>query len=234
MSVKPLLDKLLECRRRHPYGQFGTTDDESTDNGSIGCTHASWRFIIFVYTGKWLSHDQISKAAGFPFGGGSTNRGMRIEEGQQLARVLKLPYTYRPNMSTADVLRASNTGPVLFAMRYGSYPNWKDYRGRSVPSPFARPLGKAGRNQFTGFFGSHAADLLGFLRVPATGTFVRNDCYVYEPNHDSPARPEKVAFDVITQGQFKKCYTDVRERLGWSATMAFVPSRPPTFPGGLG
>lgn len=231
MSSKPLLDKLLEARRRHPFGQFGTTDDECTANGARGCTHAVWRYIAFVYKGKWYSHDQLSRLSGYPCG---ATRGMRISESQQLVKALGLPYVYKANLSSTALLTASNIGPVLFGIRYGSWPNWKDYHGKSVPSPYARPLGKAGRNQFTGFFGAHAVGLLGYLRVPTTGTFVRNDCYCFEPNHDSPARPENVAYDVVTQSQLYKAFTDTKTRLGWSSTMAFVPSRAPTFPGGLG
>lgn len=233
MSSKPLLDKLLEARRRHPFAQFGTTDDESTDNGSLGCTHACWRYIIFAYKGRWLSHDQITRQAGYPWGGGSTNRGMRVEESQRLVKNLGLPYVFKSNLSSGELLKASNTGPVLIAMRYGSWPNWRDYDGKPRPSPFARPLGKAGRNQFSGFFGSHAGVLIGYLRVPSSGTFVRNDCYVMEPNHNSPARPENVAYDVVTQSQLYNAFTAVK-KLGWSNTSAFVPTKAPTFPGGLG
>ena len=233
MSSKPLLDKLLESRRRHPFGQFGTTDDECTDNGAIGCTHTCWRYIAFVYKGKWYSHDQLSKLSGFPCGGGSTSRGMRVSESQQLCKALGLPLAFKGSLTSTQLLMAANTGPVLFAMRYGSWPNWQGYKGVARPSPYARPLGHAGRNQFTGFFGSHAGVLMGYLRVPSSGTFVRNDCYVMEPNHNSPARPENVAYDVVTQTQLYKAFNDVK-KLGWKNTMAFVPSRAPTFPGGLG
>lgn len=234
MSSKPQLDKLLEARRRHPFGQFGTTDDESTQNGALGCTHTIWRFIIFAYTGRWYTHDQISKLAGYPYQGGSTHRGMRVSESQRLCSALHLPYVYRGNLDDSSVLRASNVGPVLLGVRYGSWPNWRGYHHQTVPAPWARPLDKAGRNQFTGFFGSHAVGFLGYLRVPTAGTFVRNDCYVMEPNHDSPARPENVPYDIVTQSQMLKAFHDTRARLGWSATLAHIPTRAPTFPGGLG
>jgi hypothetical protein len=202
-------DKLLESRRRHPSGQFGTSDDECTDNGALGCTHTIWRIIAWAYLGKSLTHEKLVAA-------------------------LRLPFVYKGNLSSSNLLRASRVGPCLFAMRYGDWPNWAHYGGVTRPRPWARPTDAAGRNQFTGFTGSHAGLLLGYKGVTlANGTFVRNDCYVVEPNHDSPARPQNVAYDIVTQTQLNAAYQAVRTKLGWAATMAFVPSKGPTFPGGL-
>jgi len=232
--VLSLLEKLKESRRRHPFGQFGTPDDECTDNGAIGCTHAVWRFIAFVYTGKWYTHDQISKLSGHPCGGGPGNRGMRVSESQQLCRALRLPYIFKANLTSAELIKASKIGPVMFATRYGDWPNWAHYGGQTRPRPWARPLDKAGRNQFVGFTGSHANCLLGFVRRTTTkGTFIRNDCFVFEPNHDSGARPENVAFDIVTQTQLNAAYRAVVTKLGWSSTVAMIPTKPPKFPGGL-
>lgn len=226
-----MLEKLKESRRRHPFAQFGTPDDECTNNGSQGCTHAVWRFIIWAYKGKWLSHDEISKICGYPC---SADRGMRVSESQELCRDLNLPLIYKGNLPSGDLLKASRTGPCMFAVRYGDWPNWAHYNGQTRPRPWARPLDKAGRNQFTGFTGAHAAALLGYNRVTLTnGKFVRNDCFVFEPNHDSGARPEKVPFDIVTQTQLNAAYRAVVTKLGWSATMAFIPTKSPTFPGGL-
>ena len=229
-----LLDKCKESRRRHPFGQFGTSDDECTDNGALGCTHTVWRFIIWAYKGKWKSHDEITKLSGYPCGGGSTNRGMKVSESQRLIRAVGIPYVYKGNLTSSQLLRASRVGPVGFGIRYGDWPNWAHYDGRTRPRPWARPTDRAGRNQFTGFTGSHFCCLLGYVRITTSnGTFVRNDAYVMEPNHDSPARPENVPFDIVTQSQLSAAYQATRTKLGWAATMAFVPSRAPTFPGGL-
>ena len=76
---------------------------------------------------------------------------------------------------------------------------------------------------------------MGYQRiVSSTGTFLRNDAYVMEPNHDSPARPENVPFDIVTQTDFNRSYQEVVTMLGWSSTVAIVPTKAPTFPGGLG
>jgi hypothetical protein len=229
-----LLGKLKESRRRHPFGQFGTADDECSDNGASGCTHAVWRYIAWCYKGKWYSHDQLSRLSGYPCGGGPTNRGMRISESQKLCAALKLPLIYRADLTSAQLLKASKLGPVLFGVRYGNWPNWAHYGGQTRPRPWARPLDKAGRSQFTGFTGGHAVCLLGYSRISTSkGTFVRNDCYVMEPNHDSPARPENVAFDIVTQSQLNAAYKATVSVLKWPKTMAFVPTKLPTFPGGL-
>jgi hypothetical protein len=229
-----LLDKLKETRRRHPFGQFGTSDDECTDNGALGCTHTIWRWIAWCYKGKWYSHDQLTKLSGYPCGGGASNRGMRVSESQKLVKALNLPYVYRNSLTSSELLQASKRGPVLFAIRYGDWPNWAHYGGQSRPRPWARPLDKAGRNQFVGFTGSHAVGLLGYVRVSTTkGVFVRNDAYCFEPNHDSPARPENVAYDIVTQTQLNAAYQATKTKLHWKVNLAFIPTKAPTFPGGL-
>ena len=234
LTQAALLSKLAESRRRHPFGQFGTADDECTDNGALGCTHAVWRFIAFCYKGRWYSHDQLSRLSGYPCGGGSTNRGMRIDESKKLVKALGLPFVYKADLTSGELLRASKLGPVLFGIRYGSWPNWAHYNGQTRPRPWARPTDKAGRNQFTGFFGAHACCELGYKRVETSGgTFIRNDVYVFEPNHNTGARPENVAYDIVTQTQLATAYHDTVNKLGWPHTMAFVPTRQPTFPGGL-
>jgi len=230
--MSELLDKLKSSRRQHPFGQFGTADDQCTDGGELGCTHAVWRFIAFVYTGRWYSHDELSKLSGYPCGGGPTNRGMRPSESQALCKRLGLPLEFRAGLGTGDLLRASRKGPAMVAIRYGDWPAWEGYGGRHWPRPYARPLGKAGRNQL-GFTGSHAVALLGYERVEsAAGKFLRNDAFVFEPNHDSTARPERVAYDIVTQTQLGVAHRGVR-KLGWSNPFAFVPTRAPKFPGGL-
>jgi len=230
---KALLDKALASRVKRPSGQFGQSADGSTDNGSLGCTHTIWQWIIWAYKGKWYSHDTISKLSGYPYGGGSRNRGMNVDEAKRLIRATGIPFVYKNSLTATQLLQASNVGPCMFAMRYGSWPNWYNYAGRSRPKPWARPLGKAGRNQFVGFTGSHAGALLGYVRVTSAGKFVRNDCFVFEPNHNSPARPQNVAYDVVTGGELSNAYNAVKTMLGWSVTMAFVPTKSPTFPGGL-
>lgn len=228
-----MLEKCAASRRKRPTGQFGTADDECTDGGALGCTHCIWAFIAWCYKGKRYTHDQLTKYSGYPCGGGSTNRGMKISESQALCRALGLPLVYKANLSSSELLRASKVGPVLFAMRYGDWPNWAHYKGVTRPKPWARPLDDCGRNQFAGFFGGHAGCLIGYRRRESAGKFLRNDCWVVEPNHDSPARPQNVPYDVVTQTQLNNAYIATKTKLRWSSTMAFIPTRSPSFPGGL-
>ncbi len=167
-----LLGDLRKSRERHPFGQFGTADDQCTDGGALGCTHAVWRFIVHAYTGDWFSHDELSRFSGYPCGGGPTNRGMRPSESQALCKRLRIPLEFRGGLSTGELLRASRKGPCMVAIRYGDWPAWKGYGGHAWSPPYARPLHKAGRNQL-GFTGSHAVCLLGYQRVTdAKGAFV--------------------------------------------------------------
>jgi hypothetical protein len=229
---KATLDKLLTMRTRHPRGQFGQTDDESTLNGVTACGHTCLQDILFAYKGLRLSQDQISRVVGY--WARTPDRGLHTDEVQRILSHYGVSYTVKTGLSSGELLTASNIGPVLLVIRYGNWPNWYKYRGTSPPAPFARPLGKGGRNQFSGFFGSHFVLELGYVRkVDSTGKFLRNDVYAMEPNHDSPARSENVPYDVVTQTDFYRAFSAVKQ-LGWSNTLALVPNRRPTFPGGLG
>jgi hypothetical protein len=158
---------------------------------------------------------------------------MRVTESKKLVAKLNLPYVYKADLNSSELLRASKLGPVLFGIRYGSWPAWAHYDGHTRPKPWARPYDKAGRNQFD-WSGSHACGLLGYRAVrDKAGKFIRNDCYVSEPNHNSANRPENVAYDIVTQSDLAKAYYATKKVLGWTYTMAFIPTRVPTFPGGL-
>ena len=235
MSTKPILDRALALRRSNPFGQFGQSGDVSTYNGATGCGHTVWQFIIKFWLNRWLTHDDISRLAGYPWPVLNPNRrGLRPSESEKLIYKLKLPYRFVWNPTLSELLQASNWGPVLWPHWYGVYPNWKDYHGQTPPSPYARPLRHAGRNQFKNFFAGHASCELGYLPIlGTTGKIIRYDVWNFEPNHDSPVRPENVAYDIITSSQMWKAHrallappsSQIGNSIPWTNLWAFIPTK---------
>ena len=68
--------------------------------------------------------------------------------------------------------------------------------------------------------GAHFGLLLGVATDPKLKDWV----YAWEPNHGSPARPEKPSMDVMYIEQFNKVYYSYTEALGRSL-YAIIPTR---------
>lgn len=211
LTYPPLLRSLLEKRRKHPTQQFGGTDDESTYNGATGCTHEVLRFLIWLKSGRWVSHDQISKAAGYPWPSHNPDRrGLRVGEVQAVINHYGLDYKVVYGWSAPQVARASRLGPVGFAHIYGWWPERRGYTYRGVtadghPNGYAQvtAYSRGGRTQLTGFnLGRHMGMLFGYASDPDGP----DAYYCWEPNHGSPARPERPPYDRMTSGQFYRVY----------------------------
>lgn len=200
--------------------QFGQSDDSLTNNGATGCTDTVLQAIILGAKGRRVTHDAIRKAAGRGYA--SRNTGLTATDVKEVITKYGLPYRVAYGLSFADVLAKSNRGPVFIAIRYGDWPNWAHWAGVTRPKPWARPTDKAGRNQFTGFFGAHAALLLGYAKMlDSSGATVRTDAFVKEPNHGSPARPTKPPYDIVLTSDAKRAYDAYRTKLGRSLYCAY-------------
>lgn len=214
MSAKAILDRVLLRRRQRPTGQFGQANDATVANGAVACTHTWLQFLAWLWTGKWYTLDQVSAMAGYPRNAG---RGMRPAEVATFIRRAKLPYVIRWGLTAAQILTYSNRGPVMVAHIYREWPEWRGYRygGQTAdgrPNGYARPYGKAGKTQLTGFEdGRHMGGILGYLGS--------SEVYVMDPNHGSPSRPEKVAYDVISTAQLSRIIKS------FSPTYAVIPTR---------
>lgn len=228
--------KALSLRRARPFQQFGQAADVCTDNGKLGCTQTGAQFLALNATGRFYTHDEVSRLSGYPCGGGSGNRGMYPSELQRFFTNAKLPYVVKAGLTVPAVLAAAALGPVGFAHSYSRWPQWYGYvyYGRKATGKlngFAVPLGKAGATQLTGISRNasipvsptnpdgHFGVLLG-SGVGSTGFQV----YAWEPNHNSAARPEDPAYDILTGPQFTKLYDSYRVVLGRTA-IAAIPTR---------
>jgi hypothetical protein len=210
--------------------QFGQSGDYSAFDGATACTHVCIQKLAWIWFGRKVSIDYISSKAGYYRERNSAGqpRGMTVSESANAISGLGLPYSVRYGMSFDDLLERVDAGPILYAVRYGSEPDWRGYRYAGVtadgkPNGYAR---KAGRTQLTGFEnGSHMV-LFGFRSryYNAAGEGVRTDIFRHDPNHGSPSRPERPPYDIISPSQGQTEYLDYQRRLG-RTLYAWVPTK---------
>lgn len=210
--------------------QFGQSDDESTYNGATGCTHTVLQRLILAKTGHIYSHDEISLIARYPWPNGNpTMRGLysggaNDEVGRVIAH-FKLPYVSKFGWDWGDFCGIIHRGPVIMGIRYGYWPEMRGYvyNGRTADG---KPGGFAYRNGKTQLTGAedifHAILVIGRRMVPG-GKRV----YANEPNHGSPARPEKPDYDRVestyAHRAFDKYSSTGRKSLLWVPTTKFTP-----------
>lgn len=187
-----VLSRAIALRKANPFGQFGQSNDSLSNNGATGCTDTVLQFILKLVKNGWQTHNQIRQKVGHR----NPLTGLNSSEVGAWFRAMGLPYTVKFNLTVDQMLALSRSrGPVFIAEMYSAHPHWHGYRGATGrPNGYAHPSGAAGRNQFT-WGGRHAILLLGYTSSSAV--------YVMEPNHNSPARPQKVAYDVISVAQLR-------------------------------
>lgn len=228
LTFSPRLRKAILKARAWKVQQFGQANDYYTFGGATGCTHTVLQRLIYLWKGKKVSHDTISKIAGYPLPGrNSGRRGLRPTEVMRVVNHYGLPYKVVYGLSAGQVLEKAKLGPVGFGHVYGWWPEWKGYvyngtRADGKPNGFASPSGEAGRTQLSGFnYGAHFGMVLGV----ADGTGGTADVvYAFEPNHNSASRPENPAYDRMTRTQFARCYNSYSDILGRSP-YALVPTK---------
>jgi hypothetical protein len=222
----------MDLREARPHQQFGQTDDAYTANGATGCTHAVLQFLAMLWTGKYYSQDAISRMVGYPNQTlRNQRRGLYPTEVQAFCRHVRIPYEVRFNWSASQVIAASRKAPVGFGHSYSYWPEWQGYRygGRVAdgrPNGFASPLAKGGRTQLVGFTAprdAHFGVLLGTDQVPGHPNPLP-ECFAWEPNHGSAARPEKPPYDIMSDPQFRAVYDSYRNVLG-RVPYALIPTR---------
>lgn len=213
------LQRELEARRKRPSQQFGQSGDTSTFNGATGCTHTVLQWLIWRTKGKWQTHDQISRVALYPWPAGNrARRGLRPSEVQRVINHYGLDYKIVFGWSALQVAHASKLGLVGFAHVYGWWPERRGYTYNGVKAD-GHPNGYAditkyshgGRTQLTGFNnGRHMGMLIGYAPDPDGPDLY----YTWEPNHGSPARPEKPPYDRVSWTQFYRVYDSYQRVAG--------------------
>lgn len=226
-----LLDAWLNFSKANTVlQQFGQKDDESTYNGATGCTHTVLQRLIKAKSGAYVSHDEVSRVATYPwpvnnpgkrgmYSGGSDN-----EVGKVVSHY-NLPYVLRYDLTWDQIITATAKGPVLIGIRYGYWPEWSGYRYMGYAAD-GKPGGFAYRHGKTQLVGAekiyHATLILG--RRYVKGVY---RTYANEPNHGSGSRPEKPDYDSVRSAYAKRAYlqyaSDGRRLFAWVPTTTFRP-----------
>jgi hypothetical protein len=215
--MSSLLGAHLEFARDNTkLQQFGQGDDQSTFNGATGCTHTCLQRLIKMVTGHQVSHDEISKIAGYPWP--ASNKAMRgLRSGNtgssEVEKVLKhfhIPMKVVFGWSWAKLNAALwEYGVVEVAILYGYWPEWRGYHYQGVTAD-GRPGGysiRGGKTQLRGFEkGAHATLYIGRKNYPKSTGAARYRLFANEPNHGSPSRPEKPDYDTVTTAQARRAY----------------------------
>ena len=144
-------DKKVRARlEAWPVQQFGQSADYSAFDGATACTHVCWQKIAYIWTGKKYSIDAISRMAGYYRETGSSGpRGLRVSESLKVIDALNLPYVFRSTLTWEQLWALIDKGPVVYATRYGSQPDWRGYTYRGIKAdgnPAASPSRTGGRN----------------------------------------------------------------------------------------
>lgn len=196
---RSLASRALAIRRAFPFGQFGQANDARTNNGATGCTDTCLQFLALLLLRRWHTHDQIRGAARNL----TPLKGLSYPQVDYwLREIAKLPYKVQTGLSADTILGyVRNRGPVLVGEIYPDHPEWQGYRYFGVTANGRRngyswPRRASGKTQLGSSYFRHAIVFIAVAPIPAWGGQL--GVYVMEPNHGSPARPEKVAYDVIT------------------------------------
>lgn len=217
MSAKPILDRLRLLAETHPeLQQFGQDDDDKVHGGKTACTHTICQFLSLAWNGTIPTLNEVNKIAGMPANAVNEDtrkpRGMRPTEFQTFLQKTNIPMQVVRGLPFPKMFAASDDGPVMYGMRYGSAP----VRTKTHPN---------GATQKDVPDIRHAVVLLGSLSTPGAGGFpARIDAFRKEPNHGSPNRPERPPYDTITAHQVNVEYQDYKKLLG-EPLYAAIPTR---------
>jgi len=180
--------------------------------GDVACADTSIQLVLRILRGKWHSVNFIRKKSG-----NAPDVPMLVVNAERALRAFGLDYRIRSDLTTRELMVIARTrGPVLIAEDYWAHPQWKGYdyfgirmtgtamnsRGRRTRVGFADPEGRAGRNQPT-FTGGHMVLLASSIPVKRgrSKRYNSNDGFIRDPNHGTAARPERPAWDRVTQRQ---------------------------------
>lgn len=209
-------------RRRHRY-QFGQPKSSAVLGGAVACTDACIQMIVLMANGKSVSLNEVRERSQAP-----EDQPLTRDEALRALSSYGLRYEARSDMAAPGVLRMARVrGPVILCEMYWAHPQWKDYvyagrrlngltktdGGRTVRPGFAAPFRRAGLTQWT-FRGGHAVLL-------ATEVYDDGERLgvVRDPNHNSSARPERPAYDVVSIRQLNRMLSS------WPGRLVLAPTR---------
>jgi hypothetical protein len=223
-----LVDRLLGRRNRYQFGQPPETT-RLVMGGAVACTDTCIQIIALMARGKRVSLDKVRRLSGAPAG-----QPMEPDEAIRALAKLGMAYEIRRGLRIDDLFRyTASRGPIILCERYWAHPQWKgssylgvpadgkarDDTGRQAFVGFSRPLERSGLTQST-FRDGHA-----ILLARPMGKGERPDAdqramKLRDPNHNSEARPERPAWDIVSGVQLGRMLRS------WPGdSLCLVPSR---------
>jgi len=195
--------RILERRNRYQFGQPKSDLVEQS-----GCTDTSIQLVVLMAKGKSVSLNDVRRRSGAP-----QDTPMSTTEALRALHSYGLPYEAVTGLQASGAVHIAKTrGPVIIAENYWAHPQWMGYtylgrtlkgratnlQGKSVRVGLSHPLRRSGLTQWDYRLG-HAV-LLG------TDTYEDRTHYavVRDPNHNSAARPERPAYDLVTMQQLNR------------------------------
>lgn len=118
-----------------------------------------------------------------------------------------------------DVWNKVLVGPVIVGVHYGTYPERRDKCDR-----FGMKAESGGKTDCP-FNGTHAV-----LAIHRRYHTTHRDIFVRDPDHNSPSRPEKPIYDIITRMQLDKAMKNLPIYTPFKETYIIYPTKKKTFP----
>jgi hypothetical protein len=208
MKVEERRERVLNILRRRNRYQFGQPPHTCSLVRRSGCSDTSIQMIVLMAKGKSVSLNDVRRRSGAP-----ASAPMTVAQALRALRSYGLRYTARSDLGALGVMRVARLkGPVIVCERYWAHPQWigseyarktlsgfsRNDNGSLIRVGAARPLRHAGLTQWT-FRGGHAV-------LVATDDWIGKEhvAIVRDPNHNSPSRPERPAYDIVSVGQLNR------------------------------
>lgn len=188
-------------------------------NGASTCTDTVIQMIVEYYKEKTYSLSTIRSLAqrGTNFDHSPCTGINYVEALNALSNLGVRGYQVAYGKDLNFVASKMLIGPVLVGVEGGSYPN-------SAHSCGGVKAEVGGRTQCN-FTGAHAILALKYQRHIVNGKTIHWDYITRDPNHNSPARPEKPAYDRITNAQLTKAMQDLPKYTAFSDTYCIYPTK---------
>lgn len=191
-------------------------------NGSSCCTDTCIQMIVEYYKEKSYSLAYIRKVAQ-----AKTSFDERPCTGINHIEVLNAlnafglsHYNVAFGIDQNFVYQKLKIGPVLVGVHYGSYPTKK---GKCYKRGI-RHAEISGKTD-CGFNGSHAILAIGARRhLNSSGVYQHMDIYTRDPDHNSPARPEKPPYDLIRASDLGLAMKNLPKYTAFSQTYCVYPT----------
>jgi hypothetical protein len=198
--------------------QFGQAS--APCGGSSCCTDTCIQQIVEFYKEKTYSLQTIRNAAQrlTSFNEGPCTGINYVEVLNALSYFGINHYRHGAGIDHADVGNWIGYGPIILGVHYGSYPNTTT--GRCG----ANQAEVAGRSD-CGFSGAHAVLVIGKKPHVVNSKVIHTDYYVRDPDHNSPARPEKPSYDRYSAAKLNTALMNLPKYTAFSSTYMVYPTR---------